>query len=126
MDEVETYLAGIPAARQADARALSGRMARATGEPPRLWGTMIGFGDHHYRYGSGREGDTFRVGFAPRKTALVIYAGCSQSPPPALLDRLGKHTTGAGCVYLKKLSDADAGVLDEVIAWAYAASPPRS
>ena len=83
-------------------------MARLSGEPPRLWGpSIIGFGRYHYRYESGREGESFRVGFAPRKAALTLYLTNSEPVPGDLLAALGKHKTGQGCLYLKKLADAD-------------------
>ena len=88
-----------------------------------MWGSIVGFGGYHYRYDSGREGDAPRVGFAARKAALTLYLG--EPLPVDLLDRLGKHTTGKGCVYLKRLGDADAGMLEALIAAAHAANRAR-
>jgi hypothetical protein len=115
---VEDYLASIePPTRQAEARDVAARMARLSGEPPRMWGaSMVGFGRYRYRYDSGREGEMFRLGFAARKNALVLYVMDGFPRHADLLARLGRHTTGKSCLYLKKLSDVDAGVLEELIA----------
>ena len=73
-DSVRTYLDGVtPEKRRRDAEKLLELMARVTGEPPRLWGTIIGFGQYHYKYRSGREGDAPAAGFSPRKAATTIY-----------------------------------------------------
>jgi hypothetical protein len=89
--------------RRADAKALVKLMQKASGEKPKMWGpSIIGFGSHHYVYDSGREGDMPVIAFSPRKAATVLY-GLSDSK--ALLPKLGKHTTGKGCVYIKKLAD---------------------
>src|SRR5438046_2212522 len=83
----------------ADAKALVKLMQNAAGEKPKMWGpSIIGFGSHHYVYDSGREGDMPVVAFSPRKAATVLY-GLSDSE--ALLPKLGKHTRGKGCVYIK-------------------------
>ena len=101
--------------RRADAKALVKLMQSASGEKPKMWGpSIIGFGSHHYRYESGREGDMPLVGFSPRKAATVLYvAGLSDSA--ALLAKLGKHTTGKGCLYIKKLADVDQQVLEALV-----------
>ncbi|MCS5478166.1 DUF1801 domain-containing protein [Corynebacterium sp. YIM 101645] len=90
---------------------------RATGEEPVMWGpSMIGYGQMHYRYATGREGDTFRVGFSPRKAKLALY-GLPQGE--GFLSRLGKHTAGSSCIYVNKPEDIDLAVLEEMIraAW---------
>lgn len=106
--------------RRADAKALLKLMQNATKEKPKMWGpAIVGFGSYHYKYESGREGDAPLVGFSPRKAALVLYGLGSLSaldPADPLRTRLGKHTTGKGCVYIKKLADVDAKVLESVIA----------
>ncbi len=102
--------------RLADARVLIDLMTRISGEPPRLWGpSIIGFGSVHYRYASGREGDTPGIAFSPRKAELVLYVGASTPNIAALLEGLGKHKTGKGCLYVKKLADVDADVLARVV-----------
>ncbi|MET0842281.1 MAG: DUF1801 domain-containing protein [Mycetocola sp.] len=107
--------------KRADADRLLRLMADVTGEPPKLWGpTMIGFGSFHYRYASGHEGDTMKVGFAPRKTALTLYGLQGHARSAELLSGLGKHTLGKGCVYIKRLDDVDTDVLRELVAYAHA------
>lgn len=118
--DVDAFLASAPHA--ADAAALAQLMSRVTGQPPAMWGpSIVGFGRYRYRYDSGREGEMCRVGFAPRKADLVLYVGASRPEQAALLPQLGKHKTGKGCVYLKRLADVDQGVLERIVANAYAA-----
>ena len=92
-------------------------MKQITGEKPRMWGaSIIGFGDLHYKYASGREGDWFKVGFSPRKANISLYiSGCDVSMHEKLLAKLGKHKTGKGCLYINKLADVDKEVLKEMI-----------
>ena len=109
--------------KRADAHSLVKLMQNSTGEEPKMWGpSIIGFGSYHYTYDSGREGDMPIVGFSPRKPATVLYGMRGASNAEALLARLGKHTTGKGCVYIKKLSDVDLKVLKELIVKSVAAS----
>jgi Domain of unknown function (DU1801) len=109
-------------ARRADAKALVKLMTHATGEKPRMWGpSIIGFGTHRYKHASGREGDTVLVGFSPRKTATVLYGVTGVKGADASLAKLGKHTTGKGCLYIKRLSDVDTDVLEELIVRSVAA-----
>jgi hypothetical protein len=114
---VTAYIAALPEEpRRADAKALVKMMQSATGEKPKMWGpSIIGFGSYHYVYESGREGDMPIVGFSPRKAATVIYGMRASGGAESLLARLGKHTTGKGCVYIKKLSDVDQKVLSTLI-----------
>jgi hypothetical protein len=116
-DDVEAFLAAVPdGRRRRDAQAVCHLMADVTGEPPRLWGSsMVGFGSYHYRYASGHEGDSFVVGFAPRRTALVLYLAQQFDGREELLGRLGKHSTGKACVYVKHLEDVDTAVLTELV-----------
>ena len=107
--------------RRADAKALVKLMRNATGEKPTMWGpSIIGFGSYHYTYDSGREGDMPLIGFSPRKAAMVLY-GFRSSGSDALLARLGKHTMGKGCLYIKKLADVDQSVLEQLAAKSVAA-----
>ena len=102
--------------RRLDAKALAKLMQEATGEKPQMWGpSIIGFGSYHYVYDSGREGDMPVVGFSPRKAALVLYGLHGFAGSEAALAKLGKHTTGKGCVYVKKLADVDQNVLQTMI-----------
>lgn len=107
--------------RRTDAVLLRAIMAEVTGEDAAMWGpSMVGFGSFHYRYASGHEGDTMKVGFAPRKTAMTLYGLQGHPSSDELLTRLGPHTLGKGCVYIKKLESVDEDVLRELIAHAYA------
>lgn len=119
---VAAFLAGIEnEARRADARVLLELMERVTGEPARMWGdSIIGFGSYHYRYASGHEGDTCLVGFSPRKNEFSIYLTGTYFPGmeqarERLLARLGRHRMGKACLYVKRLSDVDPGVLEELV-----------
>jgi hypothetical protein len=111
--------------RRADAKVLVKLMQSAAGEKPKMWGpSIIGFGSYHYRYDSGREGDMPLIGFSPRKSATVLYlTGIGDSK--ALLAKLGKHTTGKGCLYIKKLADVDQHVLGVLIVKSVAAMRAR-
>ena len=81
-----------------------------------MWGpSIVGFGAYHYRYASGREGDTCRIGFSPRAKELVLYIGATDPDVADLLAKLGKHKTGKGCLYLKRLADVDTAVLEAMI-----------
>jgi len=102
--------------QRSDAKELVQLMQRASGEKPKLWrSAIVGFGTHHYRYDSGREGDMPLISFSPRKAALVLYSLLGNDDAKSLLNRLGKHTTGKGCLYIKKLADVDRKVLDTLI-----------
>ena len=115
---VADFIAAVPdEAKRKDAKALVKMMQAATGEKPKMWGpSIVGFGTVHYVYESGREGDMPLLGFSPRKPALVIY-GVARTAE-AMLGKLGKHTTGKGCLYIKKLVDVDVKVLENMIAFA--------
>src|SRR5437016_13887845 len=98
--------------KRADAKALVKLMQRATGQKPKLWGpSIIGFGSYHYTHDSGREGDMPLIAFSPRKAATVLYNMAAFSDSAALLAKLGKHTGGKACLYIKKLADVDQQVL---------------
>ena len=116
---VNGFLASIDDQRRADAEAVCAMMAKVSGEPATMWGpSIVGFGIKRYKYESGREGEICQIGFAPRKAALTLY-GMGIDRNAAIVARLGKHTTGKGCLYIKKLSDVDTAVLDELIAAAW-------
>ena len=103
--------------RRSDARALCALMTSVTGEPPVMWGpSIVGFGSYHYRYQSGRTGDAPVAAFSPRKTNLVVYlVGGFEDRYPKLLERLGPHTTGKACLYLKRLAAVDLDVLRQLV-----------
>ena len=91
-------------------------MKQATKEEPKMWGSsIIGFGSVHLKYASGRELDWMRIGFSPRKQNLTLYLMLGAGNYGALLKKLGKHTTGKGCLYIKKLADVDTKVLKELV-----------
>lgn len=115
-DSVEAFLAGVqPDWKQADAREICALMEQLSGHPPKMWGkSIIGFGSYHYKYASGREGDSLRIGFSPRKQDITLYCMSGVKNNPELLERLGKHRTGKSCLYIKRLDQIDRGVLEEI------------
>jgi hypothetical protein len=119
---VEGYLAAIKdEERRKDCVALTKLMAKATKHPPRMWGSsIVGFGSYHYRYESGREGDTCLVGFSSRKSDISVYGLISAPGHKELIPKLGKHKAGKGCLYIRKLSDVDLKVLEKLVADAVA------
>ena len=114
---VDDFIAGVAhPTRQADARQLDDLFRKITGWQPRMWGpTIIGYGQYHYTYASGREGDSLATGFSPRKASLSIYIMPGYADFSAILTRLGKHKTGKSCLYINKLADIDIAVLEELI-----------
>src|SRR5215831_5442528 len=115
---VAGFLAGVPGEqRREDARRLCALMQEITGEPPAMWGTsIVGFGSYHYRYASGREGDSALASFSPRGQHLAIYlVGEFTDRHRSVLARLGPHKTGKGCLYVKRLDDVDSDALRELI-----------
>lgn len=115
---VTYYLAKLqPDQKRQDAMAINAMMRRVTGELPKMWGdAIIGFGHHHYKYESGREGDWFLVGFAPRKANLVLYIMPGFKEYKPLMKKLGKHKVGKSCLYINKLADVDLDVLEKLVA----------
>jgi len=112
--------------RRADAKTLVRLMQSAAGERPKMWGpSIVGFGSYHYRYESGREGDMPVIAFSPRKAATVLYNMTGFSDAEALHAKLGKHTTGGGCLYIKKLADVDQKVLEALVVKSIAAKRAR-
>lgn len=113
----EAFLASIePEARRDEARQLDALFRKVTGFEPVMWGgSMVGYGRYHYRYDSGREGDFLATGFSPRKAQHSIYILPGYTDFGAILDRLGQHSTGKSCLYVKRLSDIDMDVLGELI-----------
>ena len=106
--------------RPDDARQIATVMARVSGESAAMWGpSIVGFGQYRYRYASGREGTMCRIGFSPRGAELVLYVGAGRPEQADALARLGRHRLGKGCVYLRRLTDVDAAVLEEIVrnAW---------
>ena len=114
---VSAYIEGLTdATRRSEARELVEVMQRASGEKPKLWGpSIVGFGSYHYKYDSGREGDMPLISFSPRKAAMVLYSMLAHAEAKAVLAKLGRHTTGKGCLYIKKIADVDKTVLETLI-----------
>jgi Domain of unknown function (DU1801) len=115
---VDKFLDGIEdEERRADCKAIAEMMREATGEEPKMWGSgIVGFGNYHYKYESGREGDTMVVGFAPRKSDITLYLSPGLAEEhSALLEKLGKCKLGKGCLYVKRLRDVDAKALHRLI-----------
>lgn len=111
---VEEFLNDVPAeAVRDDCFALVKLMTKVTGEAPRMWGpSIVGFGQYHYRYDSGHEGDMCLAGFSPRKQNITLYV----TPGTATtMEKLGKHKAGKGCIYIKRLQDVDTRVLTTLI-----------
>ena len=94
--------------KRADSFEVLALMRDITGEEPRMWGnSIVGFGEYHYKYKSGREGDWFLIGFSPRKQYLTLYIMSGFNQYEELLTKLGKYKTGKSCLYLKRLSDVN-------------------
>jgi len=115
--DAAAFIASIEdSGKREDAKQIAAIMQRVSGHPPRLWGpSIVGFGTYHYRYASGREGDSPRVGFSPRKAALTLYLTDGFPYHAEVMSRLGSFTTGKACLYIKRLSDIDVTVLEELI-----------
>jgi len=114
---VEEFLQSIEnEQREKDSLIVLDMMKKISKSQPRMWGnSIIGFGNYHYKYASGREGDWFLTGFSPRKNALTLYLTCGFEPFDYLLKKLGKYKIGKGCLYIKKIEDVDVEVLQDLI-----------
>ncbi len=120
--DVEAFLDSVAdERRRADTWEVLDTIRRVTGAEPTMWGgSIIGFGHQPYTISDGKERDWFAVGLSPRKAALTIYGLTYYGSNDDLLERLGKHTTGKGCLYVKRLDDIDRDVLEELIARSWA------
>lgn len=120
----ETFIDSVePPAKADEARALDALFRKVTGQAPRMWGpSIIGYGAYSTVYDSGRKVESLKVGFSPRKAKHVLYLSsdyndeAAAAAREAALARLGKHETGKGCLYVKKLADVDMAALEELIA----------
>jgi len=114
---VESFLDKIPDEQvRDDCKALIRLMKKVTGSAPKMWGpSIIGFGKYHYKYDSGHEGDSCITGFSPRKQNITLYLMSGFADHGDLLKKLGKHKTGKGCLYVKKLDDIDIDILESLI-----------
>ncbi len=118
---VEEFIAQVePARRREEATKVLALMRKVTGEDGTMWGpSIIGFGTYHYKTKAGAEGDWMSVGFSPRKAQFTFYGLKDSTEQAALLDRLGPHTDGVGCVYAKRVEDLDDDVLAELVRIGY-------
>jgi len=125
---VANYFAGIEDdTRRKDCETLAKLMTKVTREKPKMWGTsIVGFGVHHYKYESGREGEMCLVGFSSRKGDISVYGLNSSPDHSALLSMLGKHKMGKGCLYIRSMSDVDQKVLERLIAGSVAERRQRN
>lgn len=115
-DDVRAHLDAVPdARRRADALAALDLLRDVTGTEPVMWGSIVGFGTQRYTTADGKEHEWFAVGLAPRKAALTLYGLTYYGSHQELLDRLGPHTTGKGCLYVKRLDALDRDVLAELV-----------
>jgi hypothetical protein len=114
---VDAFIKKVPEAqKRKDAFTILDLMEKATKEKGKMWGpAIIGFGERHLKYESGRELDWFVMGFSPRKQNLVLYIPGTVEKQQSLLKKLGKHKTGKGCLYINKLEEVDIAVLKEII-----------
>jgi hypothetical protein len=114
---VETFLEGVPDERKRrDCFTVLELMKKVTKSEPRMWGpSIVGFGSYHYRYASGREADWMLTGFSPRKQNLTLYIMTGFDGSEELMARLGKHTTGKSCLYIKRLDDVHLPTLEKLI-----------
>jgi hypothetical protein len=116
-ESVEAYLHRIePEKKREDSFAILKLMQEATGEAPQMWGeSIVGFGRYRYKYASGQEGEWPLTGFAPRKQNITLYIMSGFESYDELMSKLGKHTTGKACLYIKKLEDVDQNILRQLI-----------
>lgn len=114
---VEAFLDSVAnEKRRQDSFAVLALMEQVTGKKPEMWGdSIVGFGSYDYKYASGREGTWFLVGFSPRVQSLTLYIMAGFDNYDKLLGKLGKHTTGKSCLYIKKLEDVDMDVLKDLV-----------
>ena len=121
IQDIKTFLETVEnKTRRADADTLLEIFERVTGQPPKFWPpSIIGFGEYHYKYESGREGDSVNVGFSPRKAKLVMYVMGKVGADHPLMAQLGKYKTGSACLYVNKLADIDLAVLEKIIKISY-------
>lgn len=125
---VDDFIAAIEnPVRRADAEKVLAMYKRVTGEEPKMWGpAIVGFGNGVLRYPDGREIDWMLAAFSPRKQNMTLYVISDSPKQPALLAKLGKHTTSVACLYINKLSDVDEKVLEAVVKDSYVHSKKRN
>ncbi len=120
LSSVKDYIASLDEQTVKDAQVLLEMMQKVSGHEPKLWNAgTIGFDTYHYKYDSGREGDGLVIGFYPRKGKITVYLMDGTKRYSQLLDNLGKHTLTGYCLYIKKLSDIDLKVLEQILKQSY-------
>ena len=126
--DVDAFIAAVPGdVRRRDAGTMRALMERVTGQPAVLWGTsLVGFGSYHYVYESGHEGDAGAVGFSPRATSTTVYFADGFDDYADDLGRLGPHSLGKSCLYLKDLAKVDLGVLEGMVRRSYEVTTTRT
>ncbi len=114
---VDAYLDAIEdEARREDCRALAKLMSKVTKHPSKMWGaSIVGFGSYHYKYESGREGDSCLTGFSSRSGDISVYLVAGSAPQAELLTKLGKHKMGKACLCIRRLADVDLNVLERLV-----------
>ncbi len=114
-ESVEKFLDTLEPTVKQDCKTLIKIMKKVTGENPVMWGNIVGFGQFHYKYASGREGDYFLTGFSPRKANMTIYCLPGFETHTELMQKLGRFKTAKSCLYIKRLSDVDMNILEHLI-----------
>jgi hypothetical protein len=119
---VDSYIDAIDdEIRRKDCHTLAKLIAKVTKEKPRMWGSsIVGFGSYHYKYDSGREGDSCLIGFSARKGDISVYLTANFPGHDELLSKLGKHKMGKACLYIRKLEDVDLKVLEKLVVGSFA------
>lgn len=114
---VKDFIDGIADdTRRRDCRTIMRIMKKVTKARPKMWGSnIVGYGRYHFKYASGREGEWFAAGFSPRVQSLTLYIMSGFRQYASLMKKLGKHTTGKSCLYIKRLDDIDLDVLEELV-----------
>jgi hypothetical protein len=113
---VTAFLETVDELRRADCKALVKLLQAATGSKPKMWGpSIIGFGEHAYKNAAGKSVDWFVAGFSPRKRDLTLYLMPGVQRYPEYLAKLGPHSTGKSCLYIKRLDDVDVKVLERLV-----------
>ncbi len=113
---VTAFLKSVDEKRREDCQMLLTLMKRVTGKKPSMWGDgIVGFGEYHYKYKSGRDGDWFVTGFSPRKQNISVYIMPGFSKYKSTLNKLGKHKTSVSCLYIKKLTNVDIKQLERLV-----------
>jgi hypothetical protein len=116
-NSVPAFIKKLETVRQADAKIIIDILKSESGFEPKMWGpAIVGFGTHHYKYESGREGECPIIGFSPRKAEFVLYLASEFEKKDELLKKFGKHKVGKACIYFKKIADIDVTIMKKMVA----------